>query len=234
MKRSQINALIRDALAFMAEHKFCLPPFADWTPAEWETKGSEVAEIVQNSLGWDVTDFGSGDYAHTGLFLFTLRNGHPRNWQTMSGKLYAEKIMVVNVDQVTPMHFHWQKSEDIINRGGGRLMIQLYNATDDEQLAESDVTVCVDGVARTVPAGTILSLGPGESITLTTGLYHKFWGAEARVLVGEVSMVNDDDRDNRFYEPVGRFPEIEEDEPPYRLLVMDYADYYCSEDNDGE
>ena len=42
------------------------------------------------------------------------------------------------------------------------------------------------------------------------------------VLVGEVSMVNDDNLDNRFYEPIGRFPEIEEDEPPLYLLVGDY------------
>ncbi|MBN1249130.1 MAG: D-lyxose/D-mannose family sugar isomerase, partial [Anaerolineae bacterium] len=74
--------------------------------------------------------------------------------------------------------------------------------------------------------GSVLSLGPGESITLPTRLYHKFWGADARVLVGEVSMVNDDDRDNRFYEPIGRFPEIVEDAPPRHLLVTDYADYY--------
>ena len=33
---------------------------------------------------------------------------------------------------------------------------------------------------------------------------------------------NDDNTDNRFYEPLGRFPEIEEDEPPYRLLCTEY------------
>jgi D-lyxose ketol-isomerase len=228
MKRSEINQLIRDALDFMGNHQFYLPPFAHWTPEMWRTKGSEARAIVQNNLGWDITDFGSGDYEHVGLFLFTLRNGHPNNWATMSGKLYAEKIMVVGVDQVTPMHFHWQKSEDIINRGGGKLMIQLYNATPDETLDDSPVTVSVDGVAHTVAAGAVLELTPGESITIPTQLYHKFWGAEARVLVGEVSMVNDDARDNRFYEPTGRFPEIDEDEAPFRLLGIDYGAYYRS------
>ncbi len=75
-------------------------------------------------------------------------------------------------------------------------------------------------------AGAIVELGPGESISLPPRLYHQFWGAEARVLVGEISMVNDDYRDNRFYEPVGRFPSIEEDELPLYLLVTDYARYY--------
>jgi D-lyxose ketol-isomerase len=124
------------------------------------------------------------------------------------------------------MHFHWNKAEDIINRGGGKLAIQLYNATPDEDLADTDVTVSMDGVERVVKAGAVVVLGPGESITLPTRLYHKFWGVESRVLVGEVSIVNDDRADNRFHEPVGRFPEIEEDEPPLYLLCNDYGRYY--------
>jgi D-lyxose ketol-isomerase len=134
--------------------------------------------------------------------------------------------MIVDVEQMTPMHFHWSKSEDIINRGGGKLVIQLYNSTSDEGLADTDVTVSMDGVARVVKAGDTVVLNSGESITLPTRLYHKFWGAESRVLIGEVSLVNDDRTDNRFYEPVGRFPEIEEDEPPLHLLCTDYPRYY--------
>lgn len=226
MKRSTINMLIRDANAFMRQHQFYLPPFAYWSPEAWRTKGPEVREIVENGLGWDITDFGKGDYEHCGLFLFTLRNGHPGNWEKQEGKLYAEKIMVVGEGQVTPMHFHWNKMEDIINRGGGKLMIQLYNATADDELADTPVTLKVDGVERTFAAGDVVTLEPGESISLPTRVYHKFWGAEDRVLVGEVSLVNDDTSDNRFHEPLGRFPEIEEDEPPLYLLVTDYADYY--------
>jgi D-lyxose ketol-isomerase len=134
--------------------------------------------------------------------------------------------MIVDVDQITPMHMHWSKMEDIINRGGGRLVVQLYNATPDEDLAETDVTVMTDGVQRTLKAGDTVSLSPGESITLSPYCYHKFWGEDSRVLVGEVSRVNDDRTDNRFHEPVGRFPQIEEDEPPLYLLVGDYERYY--------
>ena len=123
MKRSEINAIMREADAFIREMGFYLPPFAHWTLKDWATKGEEVREIVDNQLGWDITDFGRGDYEKCGLLLFTLRNGNPKNWETMQGKLYAEKIMVVGVDQVTPTHFHWNKSEDIINRGGGKLVI---------------------------------------------------------------------------------------------------------------
>ena len=226
MKRSEINGIIREGEAFMRSHGFHLPPFAYWSPADWAAKGAEAREIVDNQLGWDITDFGLGQYHQKGLFLFTVRNGSPANLKAMQGKVYAEKIMIVDVDQVTPYNFHWSKMEDIINRGGGKLVIQLYNATPDEQFAGTDVTVSCDGVQRVVKAGSRVELGPGESISLPDHLYHQFWAAEARTLVGEVSMVNDDWLDNRFYEPVGRFPSIEEDEAPLYLLVTDYPRYY--------
>ena len=71
MKRSEINRIMREALAFLDEHKFILPPFATWTPEDWRGKGEECRGIVEQQLGWDITDFGSGDFAQAGLFLFT-------------------------------------------------------------------------------------------------------------------------------------------------------------------
>jgi D-lyxose ketol-isomerase len=120
MKRSEINSIMREADAFMKKQGFHLPPFAYWKPDDWLTKGREVGEIIDRMLGWDITDFGSGDFAHTGLFVFTIRNGNIQNLAKGGGKLYAEKILVSDVNQVTPMHFHWSKTEDIINRGGGK------------------------------------------------------------------------------------------------------------------
>ena len=227
MKRSEINAIMRRADEFIRQQNFRLPPFAYWTPEEWKQKGPEVLEIVQNKLGWDITDFGSGDFPHIGLFLFTIRNGRPENWKTLKGKLYAEKIMLVEQDQVTPYHFHWSKMEDIINRGGGKLLIKLYNSTPDEDLDDkSEVVVSIDSTQHKLPAGSIIHLNPGESISLPQYCYHQFWADEGRTLVGEVSMVNDDDQDNRFHQTLPRFPPIEEDEPPLYLLVNDYPKYY--------
>ncbi len=226
MKRSEINTIIQDADAFLRQHQFHLPPFAYWTAQDWERKGPEVKEIVERGLGWDITDFGSGDYAKIGLFIFTIRNGHPNNLKTGKGKLYAEKILISDVGQITPLHYHWTKVEDIINRGGGDLVIQLYNGNEDGSLQDTPVTVNIDGVNRTVAAGETVTLTPGESITLLPYCYHKFWGAKSRVFVGEVSLVNDDNTDNCFYEKVGRFPQIEEDSPPVHLLVNDYKRYW--------
>ena len=226
MKRSEINMIIQEADEFIRSHGFHLPPFAYWTPDEWTKKGPECREIVDKMLGWDITDFGSGDFASVGLFLFALRNGDIADLKSGRGKLYAEKLLIIDVDQITPFHFHWLKTEDIINRGGGKLAVQLYNATNEEDFADTPVTVSMDGVVITVAAGDIVTLSPGESITLPPYCYHKFWGLEEKVLCGEVSTVNDDSQDNRFHDPVGRFPNIEEDESPLYLLVNDYDNYF--------
>ncbi|MBQ4160241.1 MAG: D-lyxose/D-mannose family sugar isomerase [Clostridia bacterium] len=223
MKRSEINAIMKNALSLFKEYKISLPQFVLWTADEWKTKGEEVREIKENMLGWDITDFGGGDFNKKGLFLITLRNGNQKMPEKYP-KVYAEKLMIVQENQVTPMHFHWYKMEDIINCGGGNLIIKLYNSTENEELADTDVEVSVDGVKRTFPAGYELCLKPGDSVTLTPGLYHRFWGEEGKgtIIVREVSMCNDDANDNRFYEETGRFPAIEEDEAPLYLLCNEY------------
>ncbi len=228
MKRSEINAIMQRALVFLQQQNFLLPPFAHWSAQDWQRKGVECREIVEAQLGWDITDFGSGQFEKIGLFLFTIRNGTLSKTNQPQSKTYAEKILIVEPGQITPAHFHFQKMEDIINRGGGNLVIQLWNSTDQNKLASTPVSVQIDGVTTGVQAGGTITLKPGESVCLPQRLYHKFWGDEAagRVLVGEVSCVNDDRVDNYFYEPVGRFPSIEEDQAPLHLLYNDYQRYY--------
>ena len=160
----------------------------------------------------------------TGLFLFTVRNGNEARLRAGSGMLYAEKIMISRRDQLSPMHYHRVKAEDIINRGGGTLVVELYHreAVGEGLDRQRPVTVFCDGMARTVQDGGRIALAPGESVTLLPTVYHAFWGEGEDVLIGEVSTVNDDRTDNYFLDKLGRFPDIEEDEPPYRLLVKDY------------
>jgi hypothetical protein len=222
MKRSELNAVLREAVVFLEARSFNLPPFAFWSPADWRSRGREYDEIREEMLGWDVTDFGSGRFSGIGLLMFTLRNGaHPR---MPSPKSYAEKILITQEGQVTPFHFHWNKMEDIINRGGGNLLVKVHASGPDGCLADSDVPVSMDGRNHSVKAGTVLRVCPGESITLIPGQYHTFWAEKGTgtVLLGEVSKVNDDRTDNRFLDKVGRFPQIEEDEPPLYLLCNEY------------
>ena len=222
MKRSEINACIKEFEEMLKEYRFALPPFLSFTPEEWETKGHEYDEIRDNALGWDITDYGEGHFETKGLYLITLRNGNVHNDKYT--KCYAEKIMMLKEGQISPNHFHWNKMEDIINRGGGNLVFHLWNATEDEQLADTPVKIFSDGRCYEVPAGSDVILKPGQSLTLYPYYYHEFYiqpGTE-KALIGEVSMCNDDNTDNRFYEALGRFPTIEEDEPAYRLLCTEY------------
>ena len=222
MKRSEINQAIKDALNLFTKQSFVLPPFAHWTPGEWETKGSEYDDIREAGLGWDVTDFGSGNFEKEGLLLFTLRNGHPDISKRI--KSYAEKVMVVKENQVTPFHYHWEKTEDIINRGGGKLVVKLYLADEEDEFSDESFTVTCDGKRIQCEPGQIIVLKPGESITLMPKVYHSFWGEEqgGPVLVGEVSETNDDNADNRFYGNRPRFSDVEEDEPKLFKLVNEY------------
>ena len=175
------------------------------------------------AIGWDITDYGLGRFSEVGLVLVTIRNGNQNN--PAYEKPYAEKLLISQEGQVCPMHFHWKKMEDIINRGGGVLMMQLYNSTPEEALDKvGEVEVVSDGVKLRIPAGMVLELQPGQSVTLAHGMYHAFWAKPGYgpVLIGEVSQCNDDNTDNRFLEEMGRFPAIEEDEAPFRLLCTEY------------
>ena len=225
MKRSEINAALKEMEAMVKEHRFELPPFCDFTPEEWQNKSHEYDEIRDNMLGWDITDYGLGKFDEVGFSLITIRNGNLKNPKYT--KTYAEKLLYIKEGQMAPMHFHWNKMEDIINRGGGNILIRVYNSLPDEEIdKEGDVTVHIDGEVQVVPAGTQVKLEPGMSITIMQGMYHDFEvePGTGPVLIGEVSQCNDDNIDNRFNPPAGRFPEIEEDEPPYRLLCNEYPE----------
>lgn len=224
MNRSHVNDILREGAAFIASHGFHLPPFADWSPDEFRARKPQIGAVLQAGLGWDLTDFGLGDYRNTGLFLFTTRNGRESDLKAGGGMCYAEKIMWVRDRQVTPMHRHIVKAEDIINRGGGDLVIALH-ASDAQGgvCGDSRVSVPSDGVLHDLPAGGHLRLRPGESVTLMPGIWHSFWAEQGDALVGEVSTVNNDLTDNVFADKVGRFAAITEDEAPWRLLVADYG-----------
>lgn len=225
MKRSEINREIKRAEAFFDSFQFKLPKFAYWTPEEMKEKRKDpkFREIFDCNLGWDLTDFGLGNFEKEGLFLFTIRNGvnHSKRYP----KPYAEKIMISRSNQLTLTHCHELKREDIINRGGGRLVFELFNRKGNAvELDDTPVTVSRDGELLTVAPGEKLFLDPGESILLERNIFHKFYAEEGSdVLIGEVSAVNDDHNDNIFYGKQTRFPEIIEDEPVYRYLVSDYC-----------
>lgn len=207
MKRSRINRAIAEARATLADHRWLLPDWADWTPATHEANPEVSAFLGRRQLGWDVTDFGLGDFDARGLVLFCVRNGVQGDPEE---RPYAEKLLFVAEGQVTPFHAHKVKLEDIIVRGGGNLMVAF-----SREGSFAAGPVLVDGRRISDPCAMPLRLRPGQSVTIPRGVQHSFWGEDGAgpVFVAEVSQSNDDLTDNYFREPIGRFSAIEEDEP---------------------
>lgn len=224
MKRSEINKILKENISFAKKRGVCFPKFASWNLDDWSNLDEKYQEIVNNMLGWDVTDFGSNDFDKYGLVAFTFRNGN-YDHSNVYPKPYCEKILFLEEGQELPYHFHKLKEEDTINRGGGNLLIKVWNATDNEEFdKEKKVTIVKDGEKLVVPAGSVIRLEPGESLTVTQHIYHK-WNVEpdtGKVMAWEVSRTNNDNMDNRFYKSIPRIPYIEEDEKPFRLLFGDY------------
>jgi D-lyxose ketol-isomerase len=226
MKRSRINDIMADADQMIRSFGFNLPPFAYWSPDEFQANRDVARAVIDARCGWDITDYGAGQFDTLGLFLFTLRNGRLADLQRGGGMCYAEKLLISRQDQISPMHTHILKAEDIINRGGATLVIELFGSDDKGNFAQDrGGIIWCDGIQRTFAAGEKLKLAPGESVTLMPGDWHAFWGEGGDVLIGEVSTVNDDETDNIFREPIGRFAQIEEDVDPAHLLVSDYKSW---------
>lgn len=132
MKRSKINNLIDEGITFLNSRNYTLPPQASWSLEDWIKNREKVGEITKRRIGWDLTDFDSGDYKKTGLLLYTLSNGFIGQDGKPVDQPFSNKILLVEENQVTPMHHHRSKMEDIINLGGGNLQIKIYNMDKKE------------------------------------------------------------------------------------------------------
>lgn len=210
MKRSAINHAQRQAEATLEAHDWALPAWARWSLQDHRDNPELSVWLRERQLGWDVTDFGAGNFAGQGLTLFCVRNGAAGPEE----RPYAEKLLFVDVDQETPFHAHKIKLEDIIVRGGGTLCVEF---TPEGAVCDIDAdTVRIDGASASL-FGQVHRLTAGQSITVPRGVQHRFWGEGTPVFVAEVSQCNNDLTDNYFLEPLGRFSQIQEDEPPHRL-----------------
>ena len=225
MRRSEINQIIIESIDFIESFGFFLPPFAYNKIGKMILEKESYTNIINCKLGWDITDYGKKSFRDIGLCLFTIRNG---NLIKSDNNIipYAEKIMISRKNQISPMHRHIVKTEDIINRGGASLAIEMFNSNPRGNLDfNKQVSLLINSQHHFLKPGEIIKIDPGESVTLFPGNWHKFWGDGGDVLIGEVSSINDDNNDNIFYEKILRFSEVEEDEDPIHLLVSDYKKY---------
>ncbi len=187
-------------------------------------KRSEINSLLQSALRcyqahgwalpprprWDITDFGLGDWRRYGLVLVNLAE-EPE---------YCEKLMYAQKGMTTPAHAHAKKKEDIICRWG-KLAVQVWAGEPAASLGKP-LRIPVNQEAQVVTSGTIIELEAGSRVTLVPGVYHEFSPVSEECIIGEVSTANDDLHDNFFVNPrVGRYPGIEEDEPPIWRLISE-------------
>ena len=163
-------------------------------------------------------------------WLFTVRNG--RHNDLSYPKTYAEKLILDPENQRAPAHFHKSKREDIICRFGGNMLVKLISADQNNEPSYRPVVCSVDGVRTELPAGAVVRLEPGQSVTIPPRTIHQFWGEKGTgipingkryTVSSEISSVCDDFTDNFFFDDsLLRFPEIIEDENPQNLLCQEY------------
>ena len=223
MRRSFIDRRI-DAMRDLCEtHAFKLPPFSRWSVADFVARPDAARRIRSMGLGWNVVEFMAGGYREKGLTLFTTRMGDWRALRAGGGRLYAEKVMMAEDGQRTPFHYHVVKTEDILNRGGARFVVELFKVDASGTRLDERFQVLKDAEMLVLAPGARVVLDPGESLTLEPFVAHAFWAEGGTVLAGEVSLANDDATDNHFLPPLAPFAPIEEDAPMRYLTVRDYS-----------
>jgi len=233
VKRSEINATLLLARDFFEAYRFKLPKWAAWSPVNWDYSGEEMQAIKDCQLGWDVTDFAQGNFSEQGMTSFMLRNGAPSlepppdHAPQEAKRHYSEKIMLVQLHQTLPLLALKHRTQDLINRGGGDLVVQVYLSTTEYELDEKKrVPLQVNGIAYNVKAGGIVRLVSGDGLTLQPATYYKYWAEKASCIVGAISTTCDETNDYLFFDPnCQRFPSIEPDESPLHLLHYEYPDF---------
>ena len=222
MKRSVIDARI-DAMRAMCErHGAELPPFAYWSETEYRADLGAARRIADRGLGWNVVEFKPGAFASEGLSVFTLRMGDWRQLQTGRGRLYAEKLLYAEDGQRTPHHYHIVKTEDVVNRGGARFVVELVKVDRGGAPLKERFRVVKDVTTLELGPGDQVRLEPGESLILEPFVAHAFWAEGGATLGGEVSLANDDGTDNYFLPPLKPFAPIEEDQPKRYVTTRDH------------
>ncbi len=89
--------------------------------------------------------------------------GHLADLERGRGMVYAEKLLISRQDQLSPMHTHIIKSEDIINRGGATLIIELFGSDADGSCSsDKGGMVLCDGSGTPLWAGREAGSGSGR------------------------------------------------------------------------
>jgi len=225
MRRSFIDSRIEAMRKLCDRHGVALPPFARWGEADFRANPDSAKAIAARGLGWNVVEFNPGSFATEGLTLFTLRMGDWHELETKRGRLYAEKAIMSEDGQRAPHHYHVVKTEDIVNRGGARFVVELFKVDRGGEPTKERFRALKDVSMLDLGPGDQVRLEPGESLTLDPFVAHAFWAEGGVALAGEVSLANDDRTDNYFVRKLAPPAPIEEDSPARYVIARDLIAY---------
>lgn len=223
MKRSFIDARIDAMREACDRHGVRLPPFSLWGEEQFRADPAAARRIVEGGLGWNIVEFEPGSWKHAGLSVFTLRMGDWTHLRDGRGRLYAEKAIYAEDGQRTPHHYHIVKTEDILNRGGAKFVVELVKVDRTGAPLKEKFRALKDVKMLDLAPGAKVTLEPGESLTLEPFIAHAFWAEGGPTVAGEISLVNDDRTDNYFLPPLQAPPPIAEDAPRRYVTVRDHA-----------
>ena len=223
MKRSFIESRIEAMLALCDKHGVALPPFALWDEAQYRADPAAAKRIAEAGLGWNIVEFQQGGYFREGLSVFTLRMGDWRHLGAGRGRLYGEKALMAEDGQRTPHHYHVVKTEDVINRGGAKFIVELVKVDRSGAPLKERFRVLKDVKTLDLGPGDRVTLEPGESLVLEPFVAHAFWAEGGVTLAGEVSLANDDMTDNYFFPTPEPPAPIDEDRAKRFVTTRDHA-----------
>jgi D-lyxose ketol-isomerase len=209
-------------LEFCEARGVALPPFARWREDDFRARPEALKLVAARGMGWNVVEFRRGAFDAEGLTIFTLRMGDWRELEAKRGRLYAEKAILLEDGQRAPHHYHVVKTEDILNRGGARFVVELFKVDENGKPLKERFRALKDATLLDLDPGERVRLEPGESLTLDPYVAHAFWAEGGAAIAGEVSLVNDDRTDNYFTPPLEAPRPIEEDAAARYVTVRDY------------
>ncbi|WP_137484947.1 D-lyxose/D-mannose family sugar isomerase, partial [Escherichia coli] len=98
------------AHAIAQTFRVCLPEFAYFTLDDWlHRERDNWQEVADLQLGWDITDFGRGDFNQTGPTLQRIRNG--ARWSDASPTSNTDTNSQLNKDDPTTQNLNNQKKK---------------------------------------------------------------------------------------------------------------------------
>ena len=191
MKRSEINQLITEGVVLFRKMGISLPPQAHWNLETWYEHRNLAEEMRKRSIGWDLTDFGSGDFSKIGMFNYTVSNGFiDLTTSKPADQPYSNKVKIVKEGQAYPTYYAGFPT-DLRNK-----LTSLTNQARNNGLGMWQVDINANSVR-------IRNESDLEQLAMWPKLYRRlssyFTGGNTRLALFETWLRNEPEKDDELW-----------------------------------